>query len=52
MCGIDPESAGWDWTTFHVYRLEPGQRVTRPADDMERLLLVLEGKAVAQGGGR
>ena len=50
MCAIDPESAGWDWTTFHVYRLEPGQRVTRPADDMERLLLVLEGKASLRVG--
>ena len=50
VCAIDPESAGWDWTTFHVYRLEPGQRVTRPADDMERLLLVLEGKASLRVG--
>jgi 5-deoxy-glucuronate isomerase len=50
VCAIDPESAGWDWTTFHVYRLEPGQRVARPADDMERLLLVLEGKASLRVG--
>jgi 5-deoxy-glucuronate isomerase len=50
VCAIDPASAGWDWTTFHVYRLEPGQRVTRPADDMERLLLVLEGKASLRVG--
>jgi 5-deoxy-glucuronate isomerase len=45
VCGVDPESAGWDWTTFHVYRLAPGESVTRPADGMERLLLVLEGTA-------
>ena len=50
VCAIDPESAGWDWTTFHVYRLDPGQRVTRPADDKERLLLVLEGKASLKVG--
>ena len=50
VCAIDPESAGWDWTTFHVYRLVPGQRVTRPADDMERLLLVLEGKVSLRVG--
>jgi 5-deoxy-glucuronate isomerase len=50
VCAIDPESAGWDWTSFHVYRLEPGQRVTRPADDMERLLLILEGKAELRVG--
>ena len=52
VCAIDPESAGWDWTTFHVYRLEPGQRVTRAADDMERLLLVLEGQASLRVGER
>ena len=50
VCAIDPESAGWDWTTFHVYRLVPGQRVARPADDNERLLLVLEGKASLRVG--
>ena len=50
VCAIDPESAGWDWTTFDVYRLVPGQRVTRPADDMERLLLVLEGKVSLRVG--
>lgn len=45
VCGIDPASAGWDWTSFHVHRLEPGRRVTRPADDQERLVLLLEGRA-------
>lgn len=44
--GIDPVSAGWDWTAFHAYRLAPGQRVERAADDMERLVLVLEGRAL------
>jgi 5-deoxy-glucuronate isomerase len=52
VCGVDPESAGWDWTTFHVYRLAPGQRVTRTADEMERLLLVLEGHAAIMVGDR
>ena len=38
VCGVDPASAGWDWTTFHVYRLEPGERVTgAPRTTMERL---------------
>ncbi|HYO43707.1 MAG TPA: 5-deoxy-glucuronate isomerase [Candidatus Limnocylindrales bacterium] len=50
--GVDPESAGWDWTTFHVYRLSPGMRVTRAADGNERLLLVLEGHAAITVGGR
>jgi 5-deoxy-glucuronate isomerase len=50
VCGIDPASAGWDYTSFHAYRLAPGQRVTRPADGMERLVLVLEGRAALRAG--
>lgn len=45
VMGIDPPSAGWEWITFHAYRLTPGQQVDRPADQMERLVLVLEGHA-------
>jgi 5-deoxy-glucuronate isomerase len=52
VSGIDPASAGWDWITFHVYRLAPGQSVDRPADDQERLVLLLEGYARMQAGGR
>jgi len=52
VCGIDPASAGWDWTTFHAYRLAPGEGVTRPADDMERLVLLLEGHARVRAGDR
>ncbi len=52
VCATDPDDAGWDWTTFHVYRLAPGQRVTRPADDMERLVLVLEGTVGLRAGDR
>lgn len=52
VCGVDPESAGWDWTTFHAYRLSPGMRVTRAADANERLLLVLEGHAAITVGER
>jgi len=50
VCGIDPASAGWDWTTFHVYQLTPGQPVARPADHQERLVLVLEGYARVRAG--
>ncbi len=52
VCGIDPASAGWEFTSFHVYRLEPGQRVTRDADHQERLVLLLEGYAQVQAGVR
>ena len=48
---VDPASAGWDFTTVTVYRLVPGQSVTRAADDQERLVLVLEGYAEIAAGG-
>jgi 5-deoxy-glucuronate isomerase len=50
VSGIDPASAGWDWTTFHVYSLMHGQHVLRTVDDMERLVLVLEGRARVRAG--
>jgi 5-deoxy-glucuronate isomerase len=50
VCGIDPASAGWEWTTFHVYRLAPGASVARAADEMERLVLLLEGHARVVAG--
>src|SRR5450759_4195278 len=50
VVGIDPHTAGWDFTTCHVYRLRPGQSVSRAADDQERLVLVLEGRAAVRAG--
>jgi 5-deoxy-glucuronate isomerase len=52
VCATGPEDAGWEWTTFHAYQLAPGQQVTRPADEMERLVLVLEGRAILRVGDR
>ncbi len=51
VCAVDPASAGWTWTTFHAYRLEPGGRVARVADDHERLVLLLEGYGRVRAGG-
>jgi 5-deoxy-glucuronate isomerase len=50
VSGVDPASAGWEWTTFHAYRLTRGRSVDRPADEMERLVLVLEGHARVRAG--
>jgi len=50
VCGVTPETAGWDFTTFHVYRLVPGATAVRAADGMERLVLVLEGHARVVAG--
>jgi 5-deoxy-glucuronate isomerase len=52
ITGIDPASAGWTYTTCHVYRLLPGASVDRPADDQERVVLVLEGRAAVTLGDR
>jgi 5-deoxy-glucuronate isomerase len=52
VCAIDPATAGWDWVTFHVYELAPGQGVARSADDQERVALVLEGHARVRAGDR
>ena len=52
IVAVDAASAGWEFTDLSVYRLRPGQRVTRPADDHERLVLVLEGRADVQSGDR
>jgi 5-deoxy-glucuronate isomerase len=52
VCAIDPAAAGWEYVTFHVYRLRPGQGVERPADDQERLVLPLEGYARIRAGER
>jgi 5-deoxy-glucuronate isomerase len=49
---VDPVSAGWEYTEVTVYRLTPGQAVSRPADDRERLVLLLEGYASARAGER
>jgi len=47
---VDPADAGWDWVTVTVYRLAPGQAVTRDPDGQERLVLVLEGAAAVTAG--
>src|SRR4029078_10805085 len=38
-------SGGWEYIDMGAYRLRAGQRVQRAADDRERLVLVLEGRA-------
>ncbi len=48
---ITPESAGWTWTSFDAHRLVAGDRVERPGDDREVLVLVLEGTASVTVGG-
>jgi 5-deoxy-glucuronate isomerase len=50
VVSIDPAPAGWEFAELAVYRLAPGQRVNRDADERERLVLVLEGRATVASG--
>src|SRR5450759_4666909 len=50
IVAVDAASAGWSYLDFAAYRLRPGQPASRPADDRERLVLVLEGRAAVRAG--
>jgi 5-deoxy-glucuronate isomerase len=50
IVAVDAASAGWEYVDFAAYRLAAGQRVTRAADNRERLVLVLEGRASVAAG--
>jgi 5-deoxy-glucuronate isomerase len=50
IVAVDPASAGWSHVGFAAYRLRTGQAVRCPADDRERLALVLEGRARVRAG--
>lgn len=50
IVSVDPASAGWQYVEFAAHRLASGQRAWRPADDRERLVLVLEGHAAVAAG--
>lgn len=47
---LRPPDAGWTWTSFDVHRLTAGDRVARPGDGQEVLVLVLEGTAAVRVG--
>lgn len=50
IVAVDPASAGWTYVDFTAYRLRDGKAVVRAADDRERLVLVLEGRAAVRVG--
>jgi 5-deoxy-glucuronate isomerase len=52
IVAVDPAGAGWRYLDVAAVRLRAGQRVDRPADDRERLALVLEGRAAVTAGDR
>ena len=42
---ITPESAGWGYVGFGLYRLAPGETVAEPTGSTEVILVLVEGKA-------
>ncbi len=53
VCGIERGATErWDYLSFHAYRLQPGNTIRCAADDRERLVLPLEGRARVAAGGR
>ncbi len=48
---ITPESAGWGYVGFGLYRLTPGETVAEPTGATEAILVLVEGKAEIGAGG-
>ncbi|MBI1217816.1 MAG: 5-deoxy-glucuronate isomerase [Rhodobacteraceae bacterium] len=42
---ITPNSAGWGYVGFGLYRLAPGEAVAEPTGDREVMLVIVEGRA-------
>ena len=49
---LTPDSAGWGYVGFGLYRLQPGERVAEQTGDREVILVLVEGKARIQGAGQ
>ncbi|MFM7335282.1 MAG: 5-deoxy-glucuronate isomerase, partial [Tabrizicola sp.] len=49
---ITPESAGWGYVGFTLYRLEPGDVAEELTGETEVILVLVEGKARVQAAGQ
>lgn len=47
---ITPESAGWGYVGFGLYRLAPGETVAEPTGETEVILVLVEGRAELGAG--
>jgi 5-deoxy-glucuronate isomerase len=52
ILSVTPESAGWRYVGFEVFRLEPGMRLARETAGREACLVVLTGRASIEAAGR
>lgn len=50
ILAVTPESAGWKYVGFEVYRLQAGDTLSRVTDGNEACLVLLTGKADVQAG--
>ena len=48
---ITPDSAGWGYVGFDLYRLAPGEEAAQSTGDREVILVLVEGHARVTGGG-
>lgn len=49
---VTPQSAGWSYVGFELYRLKAGQSVSSETGDSEVCLVLITGKAEVSGGGQ
>ena len=49
---ITPESAGWGYVGFGLYRLQPGETAAEVTGDREVILVLVEGKAQIHAAGQ
>ncbi|APO70703.1 KduI/IolB family isomerase domain-containing protein (plasmid) [Rhizobium gallicum] len=49
---ITPQSAGWRYVGFSLYRLRKGERIAETTDDREVILVMVEGKAAFTAAGQ
>ena len=49
---ITPESAGWRYVGFSLYRLKAGDTTSEATGDREVVLVMVEGKALISGAGQ
>ncbi len=49
---ITPQSSGWRYVGFSLYRLRPGETASEITDDREVILVMVEGKASLRAAGQ
>ena len=52
VLSVTPQSAGWKYVGFEVFRLAPGQSLTKATEDREVCLVLLAGFATVTAGGQ